>query len=253
MKNKLIKNIPNVITFSRIIACLGGIVTFVSGNIPLSLSLYIYGAVSDFFDGFAARKLNAFSEFGRRLDALSDKLYAVSLLIPSIICGNLIMAIPLLLESKISLVILKAEKLGFNPKTQRVGKFKTALLFPTMITGLLSIISMKFYPLLWILLPVTTILQTKTIAVYENLLQYNIRKSGIEKQQKLESIEQLENTYKDDKPKEFKENTCKKVELNTCNRGMNLAEELAFYVMSPYYIQEYDNKLYKPYVKKKIK
>ena len=246
LNNKVIKNIPNLITFSRIIACVLGALAFVVGNIPLSAGLYIYGAISDFFDGLAARKLNAFSEFGRKLDALSDKLYAGSLLIPSLLCGNLLMLIPLIMELKISQINLKAQKLGVKSETQRVGKFKTALLFPTMIVGLLSTISIEFLPLLWIMLPYTTVLQVNSIITYENLLNYNIKqREGIEQ----EDVKLVENTDKAEELEEIKSVTNEKNSSNeyaykySNHKKVNLADELVFYIMTPCYRLENDKKV----------
>ena len=108
VKDKIIKNIPNALTVSRIITSVIAAGAFITGNISLSIGLYTYGAVSDFFDGFLARKLDAFSDVGRKLDALADKLYAGSLLIPSICLGNLLMIIPLILELQISNINLKS-------------------------------------------------------------------------------------------------------------------------------------------------
>ena len=110
MKNKIIKNIPNFITVSRIITSLLASLSFILGNFGLSIGLYIYSASSDFFDGFLARKLNAFSELGRKLDAISDKLFMLSLLLPTIILGNYLMLIPFVFESLISLNNLKKYK-----------------------------------------------------------------------------------------------------------------------------------------------
>ena len=81
MKN-IKKYIPNLVTITRIISCICGATLFTLGNIPLAISSYVYGAVSDAFDGFLARKLNAVSETGKKLDAVSDKIFALSLLIP---------------------------------------------------------------------------------------------------------------------------------------------------------------------------
>ena len=246
LNRKVIKNIPNLITFSRIIACVLGAWSFVIGNIPLSAGSYVYGAISDFFDGLAASKLNAYSEFGRKLDALSDKLYAASLLIPSLLCGNILMLFPLILELKISQVNLKAQKLGFKSETQRVGKFKTALLFPTMIVGLLSTISIEFLPLLLIMLPYTTVLQINSIITYENLLNYNIKqKQAIEQ----ENVQFRENTDQAEELKKLKSATNEKKTSNeysykhSNHNKMNLAEELAFYVMTPFYRLENDEKI----------
>lgn len=193
MKNKIIKNIPNLLTFSRIISSVAAACVFVTGNIPLAFELYVYGAVSDFLDGFAARRLDAFSEFGRKLDALSDKIYAASLLIPSIICGNLLMILPMILELKISHINLKSQRLGFKTETQRIGKFKTAILFPTMITGLLATLSLEMQLLFWILLPISTVLQVNSITVYENLLIHNLKnKEMIEKDNHLDIDKSIE-------------------------------------------------------------
>ena len=78
---KFKKNIPNIITISRIISLILGFIFFIKDNIVVSLILYIYGAVSDMIDGYLARKLDAYSKMGQYLDAISDKLYFLSLII----------------------------------------------------------------------------------------------------------------------------------------------------------------------------
>ena len=186
--NKMVKNIPNILTFSRIIASILAAGSFVTGNIMVAFLLYVYGGVSDFLDGIAARKLNAFSEFGRKLDTISDKLYAGSLLIPGILCGNLLMLIPLILELRIAYINLKGQKAGFKPETQRVGKIKTAALFPTIIVGLLATISPELYLLLWPLMVVSTNLQLNSITVYKNLYNYSVSKSKIVKNEKVSDV-----------------------------------------------------------------
>ena len=80
MKNKIIKNIPNMITISRISASFLACIMFILGNFPVSLGFYVYAACSDAVDGYFARKLNATSELGRKLDAISDKLFVLSLI-----------------------------------------------------------------------------------------------------------------------------------------------------------------------------
>lgn len=238
MKNKIIKNIPNLITISRIIASVLGAGFFVLGNIPVAAGLYIYGAVSDFFDGKAAQMLNAHSELGRKLDALSDKLYAASLLIPSILCGNLLMLIPTLYELKISYINLKSDKLGFKSKTSRIGKFKTFMLFPTMIFGLLTTISIDFLPLFLILFPFSTILQVNTSICYNNLLQYNIKNKDLNK------TKTNNNVIK----KEESKLTKKKQSINKYyDKSMDLFDELAFYIMTPQF------NLYEEKKKSKVK
>ena len=163
---KIINNIPNVITLSRIISCAIGAILFTMGNFVPAICFYVYGAISDAFDGMIARKLNVVSEFGKRLDATSDKLFALSLMAPSIICGNLFMIIPFILEGIISAINIYSDVRYKNAHTEKVGKAKTIIFFPTMIIGLLATLEpylfIAFVPLLLISLK----LQVECIDAY---------------------------------------------------------------------------------------
>lgn len=225
LKNKIIKNIPNALTISRIIASVLGAGAFVLGNIGVATGLYIYGAVSDMFDGMAARKLNAFSELGRKLDALSDKLYAGSLLIPSILCGNLLMLIPLLLELRISYINLKGQKLGIKTETHRIGKIKTVALFPTMIVGLLSTIDPAYLMILWPMMIVTTNLQYNSIVTYNNVLIQKLE----EKNNRVEIV--VKEKVNDDVAKEKNDKTKNFNYKYIWDKGKNLLDECAYYTM----------------------
>ena len=122
--DKLKRNIPNIITISRIISLILGFIFFVNDEIILSIIFYVYGGISDAFDGYFARKLSAYTKFGQYLDAISDKLYFLSLIIILLIYGNYLVILPLIMEIIISIVnylILKKNKKVF---TERVGKFK---------------------------------------------------------------------------------------------------------------------------------
>lgn len=167
MKNKIIKNIPNVITISRIIISSLGAILFLKESFILAILCYIYGAISDFLDGHAAKKLNAYSDMGRKLDGFSDKIYALAIALPAIINGNILLLLPLYMEAKIGFHNLKIEKNGNKVYTKRVGKFKTASLFPTMILGLLSSIYIPFVIAFLPSLAYTLKLQTMTYNEYK--------------------------------------------------------------------------------------
>lgn len=171
---KIIKNIPNMLTASRIVSCILGALFFVTGNIPVSVGLYLYGAVSDAFDGFLARKLNATTELGKKLDPVSDKIYALSLIMPSIILGNYFMILTLFLEAIISGINIYSNHKHNKVYTEKIGKIKTIMLFPTMITGLFSTVYPK---LLLLFLPsffISTKLQIESVKTYcKQLSNYN--------------------------------------------------------------------------------
>jgi cardiolipin synthase len=88
--NKLKKNIPNALTASRValipVICL---LVFVPGQVAAwaSFALYAFAGISDFFDGWLARRWNAGSAFGRIFDPIADKLLVAALLLCLIASG----------------------------------------------------------------------------------------------------------------------------------------------------------------------
>ncbi len=67
-------NIPNLITLCNLMCGVSAVIVAFSGIIPFEVAsiLVFAGAVFDFFDGFAARVLNAKSAIGKELDSLAD-------------------------------------------------------------------------------------------------------------------------------------------------------------------------------------
>lgn len=78
--NAIVKNIPNAITTVNLLAGCMAIAVSTGAASPLwGMKAYEWafvfiaiGAVADFFDGFAARALHAYSELGKELDSLCD-------------------------------------------------------------------------------------------------------------------------------------------------------------------------------------
>jgi cardiolipin synthase len=70
-------HIPNTITVLRILLVPVFAIAFVLPGEAWRLTafvVFVIAGVSDFFDGLAARKLNAGSDFGRMLDPIADKI-----------------------------------------------------------------------------------------------------------------------------------------------------------------------------------
>lgn len=72
--NIIIKNIPNTITSLNLLSGVAGIVCAFSDRLDISFILMLAAAVFDFFDGFAARALGAYSPMGKELDSLADSV-----------------------------------------------------------------------------------------------------------------------------------------------------------------------------------
>ena len=66
------KHIPNTITCCNLISGCVAIAFAFSGNVELSFTWIIIGAIFDFFDGMSARLLNVSSPIGKELDSLAD-------------------------------------------------------------------------------------------------------------------------------------------------------------------------------------
>lgn len=64
--------VPNLITSMNLIFGVAAIVSAFSGHFETAFWMIVAAAVCDFCDGFAARLLHAYSEFGKQLDSLSD-------------------------------------------------------------------------------------------------------------------------------------------------------------------------------------
>ena len=69
---KIIKHIPNTITCLNLFCGTIAIILSFYGGFKAALCMMIAAAVFDFFDGFAARMLKAYSPLGKELDSLAD-------------------------------------------------------------------------------------------------------------------------------------------------------------------------------------
>lgn len=76
--------VPNLLTLSRIVAIPLLVLLFLLGSPHgnwLAFALYVYACVTDFFDGWLARKLDLQSALGRFMDPIADKLLIGALIV----------------------------------------------------------------------------------------------------------------------------------------------------------------------------
>ncbi|ODV85613.1 hypothetical protein CANARDRAFT_187093, partial [[Candida] arabinofermentans NRRL YB-2248] len=92
-----IYTIPNILTFTRIATTpiIGYLI--VKGESNWALGFFVYSAITDFLDGFIARKYNLQSVVGSVLDPLADK----ALMIICTFCLAKVSAIPIYLAALI--------------------------------------------------------------------------------------------------------------------------------------------------------
>lgn len=187
--NRIKKSIPNILTKSRILTPLIILPTVLTGNFLLSTIIISLLGITDFFDGFLARKWNATSEYGRKLDAISDKMYALGVLIPLISFNPLLMLPTLVLETIISSISIKKEIEHKNPYSTFLGKFKTTILYFTFgCLYLANTINLNIINLLPLIISSNT-LQIATAIQYNHInKKNNIPQKEDEKINKVEYI-----------------------------------------------------------------
>ena len=168
--NKLKIFIPNFLTALRVINTPLIIAYFVSNKYDIALIIAILTAITDCFDGFLARKFNTSSEFGKKLDAFSDKIFAGGLLLCLSIKFN-ILIICVLLEIIISIINIISYKKSKKTKSLLIGKVKTCFLFLTVILGYLACFYVNTKKYLYISLIITIPLQILSLKKY--FLKYN--------------------------------------------------------------------------------
>ena len=161
----MIKYIPNILTSIRIISIPFIIVLFTLNKIELAIVIAIITAITDCFDGYIARKFNVESEFGAKLDAVSDKFFAIGLLITLSIKFKFLLII-LCLEIVISIINLYFHFKYGARKSLFIGKIKTWFLFVTVILGFITCFTTNALVFMDIFLIITIILQIVCIICY---------------------------------------------------------------------------------------
>lgn len=73
-------NLPNKLTMTRVVLVPIFMIALLLGFYYAALVIFCVAAITDFFDGYLARKYNLISSFGKIMDPLADKLLVFSAL-----------------------------------------------------------------------------------------------------------------------------------------------------------------------------
>ena len=127
-------NTPNKLTIARMIIVPFLVIFLLTGwggeaNRYISLTLFVVASVTDWFDGYLARKNNLVTNFGKFMDPLADKLLVCSAMICMIDLKRLpawFVIINIAREFIISGFRLIAAENGIVIAANYWGKFKTA-------------------------------------------------------------------------------------------------------------------------------
>lgn len=167
------KQIPNMLTLSRAILAAFIPPLALSGNLAAAGLVTVLAVSTDAIDGFAARKLNAVSEFGKNLDPVCDKLLAAFLTVPLIIAlpgvMKLGLGLNLALEGGIAITNLKSQLKGNKPRTTVMGKIKTISLSCLLAALYISFTNANMEILIPLLYGTTAITQVAALNEYQKI------------------------------------------------------------------------------------
>ncbi len=146
------ESVPNILTVCRICAA-PGLVFLLSFPTPvnraLAALLFILASVTDYLDGYLARRYEVTSSVGKLLDPMADKLIVMAALIMIVACSE--GSVPawmvvIILGREIMITSLRgvASTQGVVIEAEELGKYKTILQI-FAITGLCM-----HYTYLWI-------------------------------------------------------------------------------------------------------
>lgn len=164
-KNTRKKQIPNLLTFSRLFSPFIIIPLSLFKQFTLAGIFTALFSITDLFDGYIARKYNLVSEFGKDLDAITDKVFTGTIIIAlSIVNRNIL--IFLFLELVIAVIGINDKLKNKNPYSSYIGKVKATFLYIYLVLIFCSIyvnINLIFIKIIAI---ITLILQLATIVNY---------------------------------------------------------------------------------------
>tara|TARA_Y100001978_G_C23550661_1_gene364317 strand:+ start:81 stop:704 length:624 start_codon:yes stop_codon:yes gene_type:complete len=125
--------IINGLTITRIFLGLPIVLTLKNGDNHIFILLMIISGITDFLDGYFARKYNQKSIFGAKLDPLADKIVLLGPLI-WLVHENIIplWAIWLIITRELLITSWRSDKPSGEPASIQ-GKYKTTLQFLSMI------------------------------------------------------------------------------------------------------------------------
>jgi CDP-diacylglycerol--glycerol-3-phosphate 3-phosphatidyltransferase len=159
-------NLPNMLSFFRIILAPVFLIIYflpkiyASWTIPALWVIFIVSEITDYFDGFAARKLNQTSDFGKFFDPFADTLVQITCFLCFIIDGVWSGMLPILLfllvvyrEFGILFIRNLMLKKGVILGARLIGKIKTVAYIIAVGAALLAV-------------------SIERLAVYENFLPY---------------------------------------------------------------------------------
>lgn len=133
------RHLPNFLTLGRLVLVPPIVILlFFPGKLPSAIAacIFLLASLTDFFDGFIARRFQVESSFGRFLDPIADKVLVTSALIMLIALGRVPAWIVMLIISReVAVSALRAITKTWDTslRPSPIGKAKTFVQFAAIV------------------------------------------------------------------------------------------------------------------------
>ena len=187
------RHVPNFLTLGRMILVPPIVILlFFPGKVASAVAgcLFLVASLTDFFDGFIARRFEVESSFGRFLDPIADKVLVTSALIMLIALGRVEAWIVMLIISReVAVSALRAVTKTWDTtlKPSRVGKLKTVFQFSAVVALIIHYQYKLIIPINFHLIGIVLIYVALVLTIWSGLDyfvrfygQYQIREGGDE-------------------------------------------------------------------------
>ena len=171
--------IPNILSFIRIILITPFVVFFLDKDYVASVIVIAISGITDFVDGYIARRFHQESELGKILDPLADKLTLIAVGVCLIFIEPFVLPMMIILVIKDLMMLIGGSYIVRNgvipPKSKWYGKVGTFMFYITVgVIILFEIIGYQNQLISLILLGVTSAMMIFSLVMYARMfLQIN--------------------------------------------------------------------------------
>ena len=155
MSQQAIFTLPNLVSSSRVVLAVGFVATDAP---PMRLALIGIASLTDFLDGWLARRTKVVSRFGALIDPIADRLFVLGVVISFVLGGQLSawQAVAVMFRDVMSVIgffvarnvswlrpiPFKARPMGKAVTVLQLATFIAVLLAPSLVNALVIIVGL---------------------------------------------------------------------------------------------------------------
>jgi CDP-diacylglycerol--glycerol-3-phosphate 3-phosphatidyltransferase len=135
--------IPNLLSFTRIVGITVSVALYIPGHRGLALAIGTLAGLTDFLDGYMARRLQQETTLGAMLDQAADSFTTAILLAMLVVVDGLpfaFLVIFLLREFWVATIRRYGATAGIEIPSSSLGKLATALIYFAILTAAIALL-----------------------------------------------------------------------------------------------------------------